>query len=280
MAYFRTRRTRNLIITAVIAAAVVVGVWALNARLMHSAYVTGWVLILMVLFLAGYNLRKKLPFIPLGASAKWLQWHIYVGLTAIVVFALHAFVKLDGSIQTPNGYLEGVLAVIFIFVAASGVFGLFLTRTIPARLTVRNEEFIFERIPGFRKRLGDEARQLVLQAVASSDTTTLADYYSQRLSLFFEKPRNYWHHLFQSSGPRHKLLTELTDLDRYLSDTERPIAGDLATLVATKDDLDYHYALQLTLKCWLFAHIGFTYALVLLAVAHAVLTYAFSGAAL
>ena len=43
-----------------------------------------------ILFLALYNVRKKLPFLPLGSSTAWLQWHLYVGIGSVGVFALHA----------------------------------------------------------------------------------------------------------------------------------------------------------------------------------------------
>jgi len=50
-------------------------------------------------------------------------------------------------------------------------------------------------------------------------------------------------------------------------------------LVRQKDGLDYHYALQLVLKGWLFTHIPLTYSLLLLTLVHVVLVFAFSGGA-
>ena len=52
----------------------------LDRRLSPSAFTRGYLMLAAVLFLALYNVRKKLPFVPLGSSAAWLQWHIYVGL--------------------------------------------------------------------------------------------------------------------------------------------------------------------------------------------------------
>jgi hypothetical protein len=277
MMRFAVRRTRNLIIAALAAIGLIVWLGLQDVSLQRSAYTSGWLLIGMCFFLAAYNLRKKLPFIPLGASSSWLQFHIYVGLLSIVVFIGHAVYKPDAGFSWPNGYLEFTLGLLYALVAASGVFGLFITRFIPARLTVRGEEVIFERIGSFRRRVRDEAAALVVQSVAEADVTTIADYYTHRLAVFFERPRNFWRHLIQSAGPRHEYLRELSDLDRYLSDVERPIAAKLTTLVEVKDDLDYQHALQFTLKTWLFAHIGLTYAMLLLAAMHAVLAYAFAG---
>ncbi len=48
-------------------------------------------------------------------------------------------------------------------------------------------------------------------------------------------------------------------------------------LAETKDALDYHYAHQATLKAWLFVHVPLTYGLLIVAAAHLVLAYAFTG---
>ena len=58
---------------------------ALERHLGPSAFTTGYLLLAAVLFLALYNVRKKLPFLPLGSSAAWLQWHMYVGIGSVGV---------------------------------------------------------------------------------------------------------------------------------------------------------------------------------------------------
>ena len=58
---------------------------------------------------------------------------------------------------------------------------------------------------------------------------------------------------------------------------ERESLERLSDLVCQKDDLDYHHALQATLKGWLFVHIPLTYSLWILVVLHLVLAYAFTG---
>ena len=44
-----------------------------------------------------------------------------------------------------------------------------------------------------------------------------------------------------------------------------------------KDELDFHYSLNLALKAWLLVHVPLTYGLLILAVLHMVTAYAFSG---
>ena len=83
-----------------------------------------------------------------------------------------------------------------------------------------------------------------------------------------------------TSALRRSLMREMQDLRRYLSEPEQAGCERLFTLVRRKDDLDFHDARQRALKLWLFGHIGLTYALLLLAVLHAVLAHAFAGDAL
>jgi hypothetical protein len=159
------------------------------------------------------------------------------------------------------------------------VAGLYLTRTIPKQLGRIGEEVIFERIPTFRRQVCQQADGLVLEAVAASGATTLADFYVARLYTFFERGRGAWYLLWPTTTQRKLLMREMQDLRRYLSDQEQPACEKLFTLVRRKDDLDFQDARQRLLKMWLFGHIGLTYMLVTLALSHALLAHAFSGGA-
>ena len=267
-----SRRRNAIVLTILAGAAISLYLWAYSMRLAASSYVSGWILLCIMLVLMSYNLRKKLPFLPLLKSSTWLQIHIYLGFLSILLFLQHTSFGL-----IPNGTLESMLAALYWLVAGSGIVGLFLTRTLPGRLSVRGEELLFERMPIYRRNIHEEAERLVLAAVEEAGTTTLADYYQRRLANYFNGFRNFWHHLIESKRPRHNLETELSDLDRYLSDREREIASDLQELVFVKDDLDYQHALQKTLKGWLFIHIAFTYSLMIVALVHVVVVHAFKG---
>lgn len=240
-----------------------------SASLHNTAFLSGWILLGLMLFLAVYNLRKKLTYPPLRSSSAWLRSHLVVGFLSIVLFLLHT------GLRFPDGPLEGALAALYVGLAASGILGLFLSRTVPPRLAVREEEVLFERIPRFRRELREQAEQLVVSCAEEFHTPTLADFYKDRLADFFAGPRNFWRHVYQSGRPLHRLMTDLGSLDRYFNDQEHRIAGDLAELIKAKDNLDYHHAMQGLLKGWLFVHIPLTYALLLLVAVHAWLAHAF-----
>jgi hypothetical protein len=268
------RRVRNGFILALALIAIWMWVRTSEARLGTSAFATGYVMLAAIVFLASYNLRKKLPSLPLGSSTAWLQWHLYVGVGTAGVFAMHA------RTAWPSGYLEACLAGVYMLTAGSGVVGLYLTRTIPAQLARVSDEVIYERIPAFRRQVRQQADELVLETVTVSGATTLADYYSARLYSYFWKSRGWRYFVRPTSGLRRSLMREMQDLRRYLCDAEQAGCERLFALVRRKDDLDFHNARQKTLKLWLFAHIGLTYALLLLAILHGVLAHAYRGGAL
>ncbi len=237
--------------------------------LREAAFFTGWVLAGMVVFLALYNLRKKLAYPPLLSSATWLQLHVYVGLLSIVVFIVHV------DLGIPTGPFEMTLAAIFALVAGSGVVGLLLSRAIPPRLTARGSEVLFERIAVVRRQLRDEAETLVIESAATRGGGVLAEFYRRKALPFLEGPRHFWHHVVQTAGPSHGLLAELRSLERYLDDAERARADELARIIESKATLDYHWAMQGVLKGWLFVHLPLTYVLLVLLVVHAVLVHTF-----
>jgi hypothetical protein len=271
MVNFTRRRIRNFGLTAMAVAAVWLWTRALERGLGSSAFSTGYLMLATVLFLALYNVRKKLPFLPLGSLATWLQWHLYVGIGSVALFTLHA------GIRWPTGVLNSALAVTYLATAGSGVFGLYLTRTIPRQLARVGEEVIYERIPALQSQVRTQAGNMVLESVTASGATTLADFYVERLFDFFHRSRGPGYFIRPTTARRRSLMHELTAVRRYLSDHEQTACERLFALLRRKDDLDFHEARQRLLKTWLFVHIGLTYGLIALAILHGLLALAFRG---
>lgn len=271
MISYGTRRRLN----ATLALGLILVIWAalsiLEVVLFDTPFLSGWLLLATLVLLTCFNARKKLPFLPLGSAATWLQFHIYIGFLSAALFCLH----IDWRV--PNGALETALALIFVVVALSGMLGLLLSRTFPSRLTTRGETVLFERIPVHIAGLRDEARALALQSVEETNTTTVADFYGDRLAGFFQGPKNVLRHLLQSDRPRRLLIDEVRALERYATPREVEFLELLADRVRRKNDLDYQYAMQAVLKAWLFVHVPLTYSLLLLVVIHTVLVHAFDG---
>lgn len=241
------------------------------AALYHAAFVTGYALLAAVIFLALFNLRKKFPAPPLGLASLWLQTHIYTGLAAVAVFALHI------EFRWPSGGFETLLYTLFVATCGSGLLGLYWTRTDPRRLNLPPEEAIYERIPQLRDGVRRSARELLVQAARSGASNVLADFYTDSAAALIERPRSWTYRLWPTSRTRRRLLQQLEDQDRYLDDAERVVKRRLAALIRRTDDLDYQAALQFRLKAWLFVHLGLTYALLSAVALHVALVHAFHG---
>ena len=155
--------------------------------------------------------------------------------------------------------------------------GLFFSRVLPRRLATRGGEVVFEKIPAIRYALKTETENLALGPNAKS--LVIAEFYTKRLAPFFAGPKNFWKHLAESRRDVGALLAELEDLRRFANDIEKEKIEKLTALVRQKDGLDYHRALQLALKLWLFVHIPLTYGLMIFTVLHLVLVFGFSGGA-
>ncbi len=237
----------------------------------HMAYLTGWGLLALVLFLTVYNARKKLAFLPLLSSQAWLRAHAWVGILAALLFLMHL------RWRVPAGIFEGVLAALFVGVTLSGIAGWWLSRVLPRRLTSAGGEVPYERIPVILRSLRERAEALVVSGIPSAGASTLADFYAARLRVFFAGPANFGPHLFGSTRAVNTLLADLGGVERYLNASERKTARELAALVRQKDAVDLHRSMQLVLKGWLFVHIPLTYGLLVFIAAHVVIVYSFSG---
>ena len=267
---FRKRRFRNILLTGIVSAVVVLVVYAQNQSLLHGSFTSGYILFGTIVFLASFNLRKKLTFLPrIGTAAFWTQLHIYMGLATFAFFGCHI------GWRVPDGQFETFLAALYLIVAFSGVYGLYATRVYPTRLTAIGNEVIFERIPFFRQQIAARARNLVVNACENTDV--LAKFYLNRLCYYFERKPSFAYLLNPSTRNRKQLVADMEDLDRYLADDQRQIRRELTAMVRERDDLDYHHALQGRLKLWLFVHIGLTYSLLIVGALHGVLAHSFFG---
>ena len=242
-------------------------------RFPRITFVSGWVLLILMFLLTAYNGRKKLPFLPAASSEAWLQVHIYAGLLAALIFGMHLHFRL------PTGAFESLLALLFVLVTLSGLGGLWLSRSLPKRLTTVGGEVIFERIPFERKAIRQKVQAIALASVSKSKSTTIADFYAAELDPFFAQPRFFLEHLLDSNIQFNRLLRRTTELNRFLGVNERADMEEILRLLQAKYRLDHHYSLQLALKLWLFIHIPLTYGLLVFSALHVALVYAFSSAA-
>ncbi len=243
----------------------------LATSLHHTAVATGLALFATCLALALFNSRKKLPFLPLLRAATWTQFHIYAGWFSVLLFLIHT------GFRWPDGRFECLLASVFALVAVSGIFGLILSRTLPARLTQHGENVIYERIPALRTKLQRDVEALVLKSVEETKSCTIADFYAAQLKAYFDRPRSLPHYLTRRDAPLKKILGEIRLLERYTNEREHAILAELTECLRAKENLDFQRAGQGLLKYWLFVHIPLTASLLLLGAFHGLYVFYFAG---
>lgn len=242
-----------------------------TASLRSTSHLSGWILFSIVLGLASFNARKKLPFLPLGAASTWLQLHIFAAWLAIALFLLHV------EFRVPNGLVERALALVFLAVAGTGIVGLILSRVIPPRLTTHGGTVIFERIPSLCEELRREVEDLTLRFAEETSSDVLDRFHREHLRPLLARPRNFVQHLLGSQRPLIRMRDQIASLHRFASPREREILDRFGEVVELKDGLDFEYANQAVLKGWLFIHIPLTWSLLLLACVHTLLVHVYTG---
>ena len=271
MMTFAKQRFYSIVVTLALAGLLwlVFNVYAVTLH--DTRFVSGWMLLGLMLALTLLNIRKKLPFLPLGDAANWLRFHVYAGMFALILFGVHV------QFRMPGGGLESMLAILLVGVMLSGLVGLWFTHRLPQRLTTRGESILFERIPVLIREIAWDVKRQVLISVEEANSKMIPDFYAGRLVGFFERPRYFFFHLSESDRPMKRILGEIDGLNRYASSKEKEILRRLSDRVVAKNDLDYQYALQWVLKAWLFVHIPLTYCLLLVAVLHVIVGYDYRG---
>ena len=270
MRTFSSRRTKAVVSSLIVAGFFSVFIYSFELMQKNAVNLSGWILLALALVLTLFNARKKLTYPPLIKSSIWLQFHVYIGWLALLIFFFHT------QWQIPNGPLESVLYIIFMLLALSGVLGVFVTRILPKQLASRGSEVIYERIPMFVRQLREQAEQLVLESVGYNNSTILSEFYRQSLESYLSGSSGLTAKIIRRDQEYLQLQSELKALHRYLTEEECDIADQLSAIVETKDDLDFHYVRQGVLKYWLFVHIPLTYSMLLFALVHLVLVQAFS----
>ncbi|HEY2574146.1 MAG TPA: hypothetical protein VGH65_08755 [Verrucomicrobiaceae bacterium] len=272
MRYFTQRRLRNILSLAA-AAFGCVALWRLLAMALRPVAVySGLALLATVVFLAFFNTRKKLPFLPLVKASTWLQIHIYAGWFSVLLFLVHLDFKL------PTGSLELILAALFVVVAASGMVGLLLSRMLPPAITRSGEPLVYERIPRFERELRADVESIVERAESETKSTAIGEFYLSVLAPYFHTSAGILMPMRTPDRSMQRVLQRLDHFSRYLDEKEIRFAEKLRACIERKRNLDFQKSAQRVLKLWLFVHIPFTYSLLIVAAVHAWLAVSFAGA--
>lgn len=232
---------------------------------------SGLALYAIILLLAAFNTRKKLPFIPLLSAATWLQIHIYVGFFSLILFGFHI------SFSWPRGTIEILLTIVFLLVCLSGIFGIFISRWLPKQMQLSGEPIIYEKIPYYRKETLKAVEACIHDAQIKTGSSTLPDFYLEKFAPYFSRPPHTFH-AFSSAKEYQNLLQELKELTRYLDTSELPYHKQIIEQLSRKRHLDFMQSANGLLRTWLFIHIPFSCSLLILGLVHGFLALLYGGA--
>lgn len=273
LASLRRRRIIASSLTLLAVISTVVAVQSVANRLGDASTATGWTLLVATAGLYLLSLRKKLIQHRLGSVSAWLQMHTYMGSFASIVFLMHIGWPI-------RGWFEIALATCFAIVAVTGIVLTYMSRALPKRLSAIKQDFRLELIPALRLSVTKDAHELAIHSASFGEGATLVEFYQRRLLPFFLSRRSWFYRFVPTGFTRRQLLRELHDLDRYLAEQGLQSRMQLAMMVQTKDDLDYHYALQTRLRTLFVMHIALTWSLAVMIAIHVVLVYRFQGTVL
>ena len=102
------RIIQNSVITAVAVALLFWLVWLYDTALRDPRFFDGWILFAGMVVQVLFNVRKKLPMLPLGRASLWMQVHIYTGYVMVALFLLHTDMTL------PDTAMEWALWSLFV----------------------------------------------------------------------------------------------------------------------------------------------------------------------
>lgn len=229
----------------------------------HPAVYSGSTLLLCLLSLMLLGLRKRLIVLPLLPVKTWVQIHIYTGVFSCAAFLVHV------PSVFATGRLEGPLSWLFLVVAASGFYGLYISRTAPKRLTAVSIEPRYDRIDWHRQQIATSAQKAITDLNESADRTILETIYHKTLAPYFSSRLSLRYLVIPSSFRRRRLIRAITECHRYFDQATMQAANQLAALVRRRDDLDYQHAIQFRLRAWVTMHAGLSTVLIAWSLLHA-----------
>ena len=264
------RRIFGYIVLAVIFFVLIL-VWTLkiDASLGYSEFVSGGALFFILIFLFLFNMRKRLPFLPLWPAHKWFLLHTVMGFLALFLFWLHA-----GSFW-PKGLYVQILASLFYVTTLSGIVGLVMEKIYPNLLTRIGLECIYERIPRDIAKIRKKSENLILECTEKTGSDTLAKHYLETLGWFFQRPRFFLNNIFGGQNAQTWVLQQCSILERFLNAAERDYLDQICALAETKRKIDFHYSLQKMLKNWLLIHVPLAAAVITMVVWHLIVIQVF-----
>jgi hypothetical protein len=214
----------------------------------------------LILLLAFFGIRKRWYRATFGTLEQWLQSHIYLGLLVLVVLVFHTGMRFNDRIAVTT-------FILVIIVVASGVFGAILYVTVPRLLTEVESNLTVE-------DMSDQLNQLAraMARIASGRSAAFQRIHDELTKQTRPGLLAGWR-LLVSRGRRTK--QEAADWARLIALVPKEEQEDLRQMLVLSRQrkelllrLVYQQRYKNVLEAWLYIHVPFTIALLVMAVVH------------
>lgn len=216
----------------------------------------------LILLLAFFGIRKRWYRSTFGTLEQWLQSHIYLGLLVLVVLMFHTGMRFNDRVAVAT-------LVLVIIVVASGIFGAILYVTVPRMLTEVESNLSVE-------DMSDQLNQLAraMARIASGRSAAFQRIHDELAKQTMPRGLAGWR-LLVSRGRRAK--QEAADWARLIGLVPKEEQEDLRQMLVLSRQrkelllrLVYQQRYKNVMEAWLYIHVPFTIALLVMAIVHVV----------
>ena len=221
---------------------------------------------LLILLLAFFGIRKRWYRSQFGTLEQWLQSHIYLGLLVMVILVLHTGGRLHDFVAVS----ALALAVV---VVLSGLLGAILYATVPRMLTEVESDLTPEKISD---QLNQMARTMA--RIASGRSVPFQRIHDELVRESRPGVLAGWRLLF--AGIRKRNMRSAPEWSGLLPDVPREEQEELRQMLVISRQrkellfkLHYQQRYKNILEAWLYIHVPFTIALLVMATVHVVMAF-------
>lgn len=215
----------------------------------------------LILLLAFFGIRKRWYRSRFGTLEQWLQSHIYLGILSLVVLLFHTGGRFNDKVAVTT-------LILVIIVVASGIFGAILYATVPRLLTEVESNLTVEEISDQLNQLGR-----AMARIASGRSAPFQRIYDELLKQTTPGGLAGWQLLLSRLAKKRQ--AEAADWARLIALAPKEEQEDLRQMLVLSRQrkelllrLIYQQRYKNFLEAWLYIHIPFTIALLIMAVVH------------
>lgn len=243
--------------------------WYARAGFQHGGtpigLVYGSIGFLLCYLLAYFGIRKRSYRSRFGTLEQWLQSHIYLGVLALVILLLHTGGRFNDKVAVATLILVGI-------VVGSGIVGAILYITVPRLLTEVESELTIDEIS---EQINQLAKQMA--RIASGRSEPFQRIYKQIMDEGRPGWLAGWRLLLSRMKAKKNAATDWAPLLRLVPKEEEAELRQMLVVSRQRKELLLRLLFQSryknVLESWLYVHVPFTVALLLLAIVHVVAVF-------